>query len=98
MVEVQGGADAVGSKDANYILSEKRADVVIQYLAQNYDIPAHKFYVIGLGKDKPVASNKTDAGRAKNRRVDVRLMTNEVGDQNAQTTTPTPSTTAANPR
>jgi OmpA-OmpF porin, OOP family len=96
VVEVQGGADAIGSKDANYILSEKRADVVIQYLAQNYDIPAHKFYVIGLGKDKPVASNKTDSGRAKNRRVDVRLMTNEVADQNAQTQTP--STTASNPR
>jgi len=97
VVEVQGGADAVGSKDANYILSEKRADVVIQYLAQNYDIPAHKFYVIGLGKDKPVATNKTDSGRAKNRRVDIRLMTNEVADQNAQTPA-APSTTAANPR
>ncbi len=97
MVEVQGGADAIGGKDANYILSEKRADVVIQYLAQNYDIPAHKFYVIGLGKDKPVASNKTDGGRAKNRRVDVRLMTNEVADQNAQAPA-APSTTASNPR
>jgi len=97
VVEVQGGADAIGGKDANYILSEKRADVVIQYLAQNYDIPAHKFYVIGLGKDKPVASNKTDSGRAKNRRVDVKLMTNEVADQNAQTHT-APSTTASNPR
>jgi OmpA-OmpF porin, OOP family len=97
VVEVQGGADAVGGKDANYILSEKRADVVIQYLAQNYDIPAHKFYVIGLGKDKPVASNKTDSGRAKNRRVDVRLMTNEVADQNAQAPA-APSTTAQNPR
>ncbi len=96
VVEVQGGADAIGSKDANYILSEKRADVVIQYLAQNYDIPAHKFYVVGLGKDKPIASNKTDSGRAKNRRVDVRLMTNEVADQNAQTASP--STTASNPR
>ena len=70
---------------------------LIQYLAQNYSIPAHKFYVIGLGKDKPVASNKTDSGRAKNRRVDVRLMTNEVGDQNAQAPA-APSTTAANPR
>jgi OmpA-OmpF porin, OOP family len=97
VVEVEGGADAIGGKDANYILSEKRADVVIQYLAQNYDIPAHKFYVIGLGKDKPVASNKTDSGRAKNRRVDVRLMTNEVGDQNALVPA-APSTTASNPR
>jgi OmpA-OmpF porin, OOP family len=35
--------------------------------------------VIGLGKDKPVESNKTSSGRADNRRVDVRLMTNTVG-------------------
>ena len=41
---------------------------------------AHKIYVIGLGKDKPVDSNKTKEGRADNRRVDVRLMTNTVGD------------------
>ena len=43
-------------------------------------MPAHKIYVIGLGKDKPVETNKTSAGRADNRRVDVRLMTNTVGD------------------
>ena len=51
-------------------------------------MPAHKIYVIGLGKDKPVESNKTSSGRADNRRVDVRLMTNTVGDTN-QPTTPT---------
>jgi len=42
-------------------------------------VPAHKIYVIGLGKDKPIESNKTAPGRADNRRVDVRLMTNTVG-------------------
>jgi hypothetical protein len=45
-------------------------------------VPAHKIYVIGLGKDKPVESNKTSTGRADNRRVDVRLMTNTVGNTN----------------
>jgi outer membrane protein OmpA-like peptidoglycan-associated protein len=39
-------------------------------------VPAHKVYVIGLGEDKKAASNGNAAGRAKNRRVDVRLMTN----------------------
>ena len=58
---------------------------MIQYLATKYNVPAHKIYVIGLGKDKPVESNKTSTGRADNRRVDVRLMTNTVGD----TTQPT---------
>ena len=54
-------------------------------------MPGYKIYLIGLGKDKPVESNKTADGRAKNRRVDIRLMTNT----GAGTTTPaqTPSTT-----
>jgi OmpA-OmpF porin, OOP family len=88
IVQVEGGTDSVGGKDYNYQLSERRAQVVIQYLAQKHNIPAHKIYVIGLGKDKPVESNKTQAGRADNRRVDVRLMTNTVGagNQTAPTT------------
>jgi hypothetical protein len=49
--------------------------------------------VIGLGKDKPVETNKTSAGRADNRRVDVRLMTNAVGD----TTPTTPAAGQSNP-
>ena len=76
IITVEGGTDSVGSQDYNYDLSERRADSVIQYLASQHSIPAHKVYLIGLGKDKPVDSNKTQAGRAKNRRVDVRLMTN----------------------
>ncbi len=57
---------------------------MIQYLATKYNVPAHKIYVIGLGKDKPVESNKTSTGRADNRRVDVRLMTNTVGGSTPQ--------------
>jgi OOP family OmpA-OmpF porin len=48
--------------------------------------------VIGLGKDKPVESNKTSKGRADNRRVDVRLMTNTVGGSQ-----PAPTTGTNNP-
>lgn len=76
ILQIDGGADSVGSKEYNYGLSQRRADAVIQYLSQEHQIPAHKIYVIGLGKDKPVASNSSVSGRAKNRRVDVRLMTN----------------------
>jgi outer membrane protein OmpA-like peptidoglycan-associated protein len=68
-------------------LSQRRANSVIQYLASKYNVPAHKIYVIGLGKDKPVEDNKTKAGRADNRRVDVRLMTNTTGDTNKSATT-----------
>jgi OmpA-OmpF porin, OOP family len=78
IITVEGGTDSVGSADYNYGLSERRADSVIQYLAAQHNIPAHKIYLIGLGKDKPVDDNKTREGRAKNRRVDVRLMTNTV--------------------
>ena len=80
IVTVEGGTDSVGSEDYNYDLSQRRANSVIQYLASAHNIPAYKIYLIGLGKDKPVESNKTSAGRAKNRRVDVRLMTNTTGE------------------
>ena len=81
LVEIEGGTDSVGGADYNYRLSERRAQAVIQYLAQNYNVPAHKIYVIGLGKDKSVAPNNSSQGRARNRRVDVRLMTNVQGEQ-----------------
>jgi len=79
ILTVEGATDSVGNSDYNYSLSQRRADAVIQYLAAERNIPAYKIYVIGLGKDKPVDSNKTREGRAKNRRVDVRLMTNTTG-------------------
>ena len=69
----------MGDANYNYDLSQRRANSVIQYLASKYNVPAHKIYVIGLGKDRPVETNKTSSGRADNRRVDVRLMTNTVG-------------------
>src|ERR1700722_16660574 len=87
IITLEGGTDSVGSADYNYDLSQRRANSVIQYLAMKYNVPAHKIYVIGLGKDKPVEDNKTKAGRADNRRVDVRLMTNTTGDTNKSATT-----------
>ena len=92
IIALEGGCDSAGPADYNYDLSQRRANSVIQYLATKYNVPAHKIYVIGLGKDKPVESNKTASGRADNRRVDVRLMTNTVGDA----TPATPTTTGQN--
>ncbi len=89
IIALEGSTDSVGSAEYNYDLSQRRANSVIQYLASKYNVPAHKIYVIGLGKDKPVESNKTREGRADNRRVDVRLMTNTVGDTTQPKTTPT---------
>lgn len=76
ILAVTGGTDSTGDATYNYGLSQRRADAVVNYLATKYNIPPHKFYLIGIGKDQQVASDKTAAGRAKNRRVEVKLMTN----------------------
>jgi OmpA-OmpF porin, OOP family len=76
ILEVTGGTDSVGDANYNYQLSQRRAEAVVQYLAAKYNVPAHKFYLIGIGKDQEVATNKTAEGRAKNRRVDVQILSN----------------------
>jgi len=97
IITVEGATDSIGSAEYNYDLSERRANAVIQYLAAENDVPAYKIYLIGLGKDKPVDSNKTPDGRAKNRRVDIRLMTNAGADttpaQKDNSTSPTANAT-----
>ena len=84
ILEVTGGTDSIGSAQYNYELSQRRADAVVQYLASKYGIAAHRFYLIGIGKDKEVAPNNTEEGRKQNRRVEVQLLSN-MSDQNAQT-------------
>jgi OmpA-OmpF porin, OOP family len=85
IIQVEGSTDSTGNAEYNYQLSQRRASAVIQYLASKYNVPANKIYVIGLGKDKPVEKNSTAKGRAENRRVDVRLMSNQAGAQPAPT-------------
>jgi OmpA-OmpF porin, OOP family len=81
ILELTGGTDSVGDASYNYQLSQRRADAVANYLQAKYKIPPHKFYLVGIGKDQQVASDSTAAGRAKNRRVDIKLMSNMSGDQ-----------------
>ena len=76
ILEVTGGTDSTGDAQYNYQLSQKRADAVVFYLQTKYNIPPHKFYLVGIGKDDAVADNKTREGRAKNRRVEIKLMSN----------------------
>ena len=85
LLEVTGGTDSVGDAQYNYQLSQRRADAVVNYLSTKYNVPPHKFYLIGIGKDQQVASDKTSTGRAKNRRVEVKLMSN-MGQSPAQGT------------
>ena len=84
ILEVTGGTDSIGSAEYNYALSERRADAVVQYLATKYNVPARRFYLIGIGKDKEVAPNNTAEGRKQNRRVQVRMLSTG-GQQNAAT-------------
>ncbi len=86
ILEVTGGTDSIGSAQYNYDLSQRRADSVVQYLAAKYGIAAHRFYLIGIGKDQAVAPNDTKEGRKQNRRVQVQLLSN-MGDQSTQTAT-----------
>jgi OmpA-OmpF porin, OOP family len=88
VLQLIGGTDSVGNAQYNYKLSQMRASAVVQYLATQYNVPAYKIYLAGLGKDKEVAPNKSAAGRAKNRRVDVQLMTNVQESTAAQNVTP----------
>jgi OmpA-OmpF porin, OOP family len=81
ILEVTGGTDSIGPAQYNYDLSQRRADAVVQYLASKYSIPAHRFYLIGIGKDQEVAPNTTREGRQKNRRVEVQMLTNSGGGQ-----------------
>jgi outer membrane protein OmpA-like peptidoglycan-associated protein len=80
ILEVTGGTDSTGPAQYNYDLSQRRADAVVQYLVSKYNIPAHRFYLIGIGKDQEVAPNNTAEGRKKNRRVQVQLLSNMNGN------------------
>jgi len=67
---VNGYTDSIGSDSYNQDLSERRASAVAHYL-QAHGLNADRFVSRGYGKANPVDSNATDAGRAKNRRVEV---------------------------
>ncbi|MBX6361420.1 MAG: OmpA family protein [Acidobacterium ailaaui] len=85
ILALTGGTDSTGPADYNYALSQRRAEAVVQYLASKYNVPPHRFYLIGIGKDKAVASNSTPAGRARNRRVEVQLLSNFTSNGASQT-------------
>jgi outer membrane protein OmpA-like peptidoglycan-associated protein len=73
-LEIEGHTDNIGSEDYNEHLGELRAEAVRDYLAEKAGIPLHVMNVISFGESKPVAENNTAQGRAKNRRVVVRVL------------------------
>ena len=78
LVEVVGFADTSGNTAKNNALSEKRAKAVIQYLVGVHNLDLRRLVQpFGYGESRPVADNKTAEGRAKNRRVEIRILQNK---------------------
>ncbi|MAX70651.1 MAG: cell envelope biogenesis protein OmpA [Flavobacteriaceae bacterium] len=69
---IEGHTDSVGAKSTNQALSDRRANAVRDYLIAN-GIKAERLTAKGYGEENPIATNKTRAGRAENRRVEVKL-------------------------
>ncbi len=77
VIEIAGFASADGSEELNRRLSQRRAEAVSQYLAENHDIPLRRMIIpFGYGESHPVADNSTRQGREGNRRVEVRVLVN----------------------
>jgi OmpA-OmpF porin, OOP family len=78
VMAVIGYADTTGNSARNIDLSERRANAVIYYIVTKYKMPLNRLVQpFGYGELEPVGENTTKAGRAKNRRVEIRLMVNK---------------------
>ena len=73
LVNVYGHTDADGSNQYNQELSERRGLNVAQYLVQK-GTDSRRYHVVGFGEERPIATNSTQAGKAENRRVEIRLV------------------------
>jgi outer membrane protein OmpA-like peptidoglycan-associated protein len=75
VIEVAGFTDTTGSIEKNRRLSQQRADSVVRYLQENYDIPLRRMITpYGYGEMKAAADNETKEGREQNRRVEVKIL------------------------
>lgn len=68
---IAGHTDNVGGERSNYELSQRRAQSIAAYLTAQKKFDPSRLLVVGYGESTPVADNKTEAGRAKNRRVEI---------------------------
>lgn len=95
-VEVQGHTDNRGGEAVNKKLSQERAEAVTAYLVQN-GVAATRLKSVGYGQEKPIADNKTQQGRQKNRRVELKITKQTTGAPSspAGASSPTPATPPA---
>jgi OOP family OmpA-OmpF porin len=77
-IEIGGHTDSSGSPEMNQKLSEARAKAVLEYMTRNSKIEKSQYTYKGYGETKPIASNDTEEGRAKNRRVDFKVLNKEL--------------------
>ena len=73
---IEGHTDSHGGDDSNQALSQQRAESVHQYMINAMRIPTYRLIATGYGETRPVASNETEAGRARNRRIDIVIKPN----------------------
>lgn len=76
-VEVEGHTDSVGGAQANLRLSRERADAVARHLVRRHGIALHRLHILGLGSTAPISDNNSREGRARNRRVEIRVLAPE---------------------
>ena len=72
-ITIEGHTDSFGGDASNLNLSQQRADAVTQYLLANMTIDRSRISSVGYGETVPIANNETKEGRAKNRRIDLRI-------------------------
>ena len=75
-IRIEGNTDNVGNRNANIVLSKKRAQSVVDYLISEHGFDSNRFIVVGNGPDKPIKGvnpNSTE-GRSKNRRTDFEII------------------------
>jgi outer membrane protein OmpA-like peptidoglycan-associated protein len=89
-LSVQGHTDHVGNEDENLQLSIDRANAIRNYLIRTFTLDPRRIEAIGFGEKKPVASNKTEKGRQKNRRVIGVFSTTVTQKVNSAATTDSP--------
>lgn len=73
LIRIEGHTDSTGGTETNLRLSQQRADAVLSALV-NLGVDASRVTSVGMGEDFPIASNDTEEGRSRNRRVDVILL------------------------
>ena len=80
---IVGHTDAIGSQSYNHDLAERRAEATAQYLGAE-GVARSRIATRGLGETEPVASNETEAGRARNRRVEVAIYASQAWREEAE--------------